>query len=198
MTMTRFLSGIFIGVFIISWVAAVLSWFYGIYEMIAFFRLKGSSYNIGKRVLEFTERLDYIKDSIRLNDIVKTQRCKYKFLELNKCIFREKWRASHILRLNTPFPLKGTVEFNDGKATVQGRVPLGMSIFLLAWLVGWSSGGIIVCINSNDFNDLGFSLLFTMIGWVIVFFMYFTALPLEKKRFLNAYGELKHQLGSIQ
>lgn len=195
MTITKFVSDIFIGVFIISSVATVLSWLYAIYEMIVFFRLKESSYIIGKRVLEFTERLDYIKDSIRLNDIVKTQKCKYKFFELDKCIFREKWRASYIFRLNSPFPLKGAIEFNDGKATVKGRVPLGPSTFCLAWVVAWTSGGIIMCVNGYDLKS---SLLFMMFGWVAYYVVYVTSLPLEKKRFLNAYGDLKRRIGSVQ
>ena len=159
----------------------VVSWFYGIYEMIAFYRLKESSYLIGKKVLEFKERLDYMKENIRLNDIVKTQKCKYKFFELDKCIFREKWRASHIFRLNSPFPLKGTIEFNDGKANVKGRVPLGPSTFFLAWVACWTSGGIIMCVKGYDLKS---SLLFMAIGWIAYYIIYVTSLPLEKNGFL--------------
>jgi hypothetical protein len=90
---------------------------------------------------------------------------------------------------HTPFPLKGSGTFNNGMAHVQGRLPLGTTIFFSAWLVGWTVGGI----GLGESNFI-LSMIVLLIGWGFAAAMYFPSVALEKKRLFTGYDEIKREL----
>jgi hypothetical protein len=191
MTSTKFFSNPFIGLFAISWVICICSWFYGIYEMIATLRLKESSYGLGRKVVAFTEPLRCRNAAIKLNEVVNTENGKYKFIESNRCIFRERWTPKHLLRLHTPFRLKGKLDLGQGTVIIEGRLPLGTTMFTLAWLAGWLSGGLMFGLQDGQ---IGNAILFTLPGVGVALITYFILIPMEKERFLRVYAELKQTI----
>ncbi|HBU06230.1 MAG TPA: hypothetical protein DEA95_06585 [Nitrospiraceae bacterium] len=174
----------------LSWGVAILAWFYGIYEMFATNRMIISSYILGKKVLDFKEPFVCHEHSIRVNEMLETENGKFKFIQRSKCLFREKLKLFH-LRWHTPFPLRGTLAFQDGIVHVEGRLPLGPTVFMASWAIGWTSGGIGFGIQEHDFRFAG---LFILIGWLFLLIMYYMSVPLEKKRFLVVYEEVKQNL----
>jgi hypothetical protein len=159
--------------------------------MIATLRLKKSSYGLGRKIVAFTEPFQCRNDAIKLNEVAKTENGKYKFIESNRCIFIERWTPKHLLRLHTPFPLKGNLNFGQGTVTIEGRLPLGTTMFTLAWLAGWFSGGVMLGLQDGQF---GTAILFTLIGLGVVLITYFISIPMEKERFLRVYAELKQTI----
>lgn len=184
------LSSVLTIIFGLAWLVAACSWFYGIYETIATFRMMVNPYNVGKKVIDFTEAFNCNMDSIKVNTVIETENGKFKFISENVCLFRNKIKL-FTFRFHTPFPLKGRLELQDGAVHIKGRLPLAPTIFFVAWLIGWTSGGIGFAAQQKDF---GSSAVFVLMGWLFLALIYYIFIPLEKKRLLLIYEEIKFYL----
>lgn len=174
----------------LAWLVASCSWFYGIYETIATFRMMVNPYNVGKKVIDFTEAFNCNRDRIKVNIVIETENGKFKFISENVCLFRRKLKL-FTLRFHTPFSLKGRLELQDGAVHIEGRLPLAPTIFFVALLIGWTSGGIGFAEQQKDF---GASAVFVLMGWIFLGLIYYISVPLEKKRLLLLYEEIKFYL----
>jgi hypothetical protein len=143
-------------------------------------------------VIDFEERVPFITDNVITSRIFETDSGIFKFADSHRFVFREKmsWFS---FKLHTPFPLKGNGTFKNGMAHVEGRLPLSTTIFIGAWLVGITAGGILLGIKGSNFNFIP-SMIVLLIGWGIASALYFSSVALEKKRLFNVYDEIKREI----
>ncbi len=85
----------------------------------------------------------------------------FAFVNSHKCLFAPKWRLFSPGRCSRLFTLKGTATWDEGSAAITGRLPLGPTVFVLLWLIGWTAGG--VAISAAESTEK--ALLFLVFGW---------------------------------
>jgi hypothetical protein len=121
-----------------------LSFLFFIVEIIAMGIFLEWAYHIGIVVFRYNIDLklplDYQEDKLEF------QTARVKFISPSKILFRSKIIIFGI-RINTPFPVKGIIFEKDGKSIVEGRIPLGSTIFmgLISFSIvgGWIIGALI-------------------------------------------------------
>jgi hypothetical protein len=91
--------------------------------------------------------------------------------------------------LNTPLELKGTISWADGKLSTVGRYSLGVTVFFLGWLLGWTTGGVLALTQGHLIGAL-----FLALGWVVCGGMLALSRFLERKRFLEYATEVTDSL----
>ena len=172
---------------IVFWSAGFLFLLYDIYEVVGVILMKQSAYRNGWVAVELTDTLKADLGSFILGEVASTERSKYKFVAADNCLFREKLRPSHMLKMQGASPLKGEIVIRDGEATVKGRVPLGLTGFNIAFILGALVMEIKTILEGGDivfFLVLGLCILAAAgIEYVIIFN--------QRDRFMNAYQELK-------
>ena len=178
-------------VFCAAWVIGVLSWFFAIFESIAVSRFAHLPFGFGKLVYLESEAIPLPAESIRMQQVIKTENGKLKFVSQKECLFfpKFKWWG---FRLYTPFPVKGKIRWRNGMAEIEGRIPLGISVFLGAWVVGWTAGALMVL--GSDSAAFFISLGVFIAGWVFAGGMYFLCVPYEIRRAKTIVIELKEYL----
>jgi hypothetical protein len=176
--------------FMAAWFVAVFSWFLGIVESILTRLMKDIIFRKGIKLVDFTEKGSCFSDNVIVNKLFETDNAKFKFINNQRCVFREKtsWFS---FKWHTPFPLKGSVTFKNEIAHVEGRLPLGATIFFSAWLMAWTVGSIGAGIQGGN---LIVSIFMLLLGWGVAAAMYFPSAAREKKRLLVLYDEIKRQL----
>jgi len=176
--------------FIASVSVAALAWSFGVVELVATALMRTFVFYIGKKVVDFEERVSLITDNVITSRIFETDSGKFKFVDSQKCVFREKIQLFSF-RIHTPFSLKGCVEFKNGTAKIEGRLPVGATLFFCMWLVRWATG----CIGASIQGEGSMlSLLMLLFGWGVAALMYFPSVALERKRLLVVYDEMKQHL----
>ncbi len=154
------------------------AWFYGVYEFISMHRLSPFVFRTGRVVFAESRVVLLDPSRVALNAVQTTENGKFKFITPQECLFCQQFRLFNF-RLHTPFPLKCTVRWRDGLAQVEGRIPVGPTVFLAAWLCGWTLGGLGVAVKEG----VGIAALgFTVIGLAFAAGMYFVSVPLEIRR----------------
>ena len=83
--------------------------------------------------------------------------------------------------VNTPFPLKATLFVAADGNRIVGRLPIGTTIFLASWLVGWTVGGAQMLTKGQ--HD---AVSFMLFGWGTAALMVGVSLPLERWRMRRA------------
>jgi len=176
--------------FIASVLVGALAWYLAIIEFVITALMQNFIFCIGRKVVDFEEWAPFVTDNVIINRIFETDSGKFTFVDSQRCIFRDKmsWFS---LKWHTPFPLKGSVTFKNGMAYVEGRLPLGTTIFFSSWLVIVTVGGIGLAIQESNFI---LSMIVLLIGWGFAAAMYFPSVALEKKRLFNVYDEIKREL----
>jgi len=170
---------IFVNLFIAAITIGIFSWLLGIIEFIFIALMKEFVFKFGVKIVNIEERAFFLTSHVVKDKISETDHGKFKFIGTQRCVFRDKmsWLS---LKLHTPFPLKRCVQFKDGIAHVEGRLPVGTMTFFIAWIVGWTVGGIGYGIQEASIK---LSLLMLLFGWGFVALLFFPSLALEKKDF---------------
>ncbi len=179
-------------VFCAAWGIGVLSWFFILFESIAVHRFAYLPFGFGKLVYLESEAIPLPAESIHMQQVIKTENGKFKFVSQKECLFFQKikWWG---FRLHTPFPLKGKIRWRNGIAEIEGRIPLGTSVFLGAWVIGWTAGALMLL--GSDSAAFFISALGVFIaGWVFAGGMYFLCVPYEIRRAKRIVTELKEYL----
>jgi hypothetical protein len=82
-------------------------------------------------------------------------------------------------KIHTPFPIKGSLRWAGDQATVVGRIPLFTTLFLAAWLVGWTAAAVMMPLAAGGvLAGLGFLLL----GWAFAVGICLFSVPFEIHR----------------
>ena len=84
-------------------------------------------------------------------------------------------------RIHTPLPIHGAAILEADRIYLTGRIPLGPVGFLLAWISGWTVGGVMA---GSQVPIGGFGMV--ALGWLFVGGMIFFSLSVERRRFERA------------
>jgi len=175
------------GLFMIAWFVAAGSWCFGVAEALGCFLLAPWAYRMG--IVAWTEETASERPAqfdVPANHEVPF--IKYRVLADDTCVFRRTIELFEF-RWNTPFAIKGEAAWRNGKLKITGRYPLGPMLFFLAWLVGWTVGGL-VFMSQN----LSAGLPFTAMGWLFAGGMVVHSRNLEMSRFFTYSGLVKKAL----
>ena len=71
-----------------------------------------------------------------------TPHATFRLIGGDRCLFREPGPALFLQRFTGPFFLKGSMAFHDGHAVTVGRLAVGPSVLYVAFLTGWTAGGL--------------------------------------------------------
>ena len=152
------------------------------------------AFSTGLVALDETRNVPNPAGRLRLGESFETANGKFLPTGANECLFRSR---AHMFsfRINTPFPLKGSIEWSHDEARVRGRVPLFSTIFLVAWVVGWTAASLAGLLSGNtSANGAALSLLLGLAagGGIVA-----VSLPLEKRRAKALVAELEAALNGI-
>ena len=173
--------------FIFACGVGVASWVLAAAESIGTLLLQSWAFRLGLRAIVIEEDSEWPSG---LGTIAgrETERLKYRVLGDKRCLFRRRYRLFEF-RWNTPLEIKGTVAWKDGKLTTVGRYPFGVTVFALAWLVGWTAGGIL-----GIFKGQIIGIPLVALGWVCVGGMLIHSRRIELRRFKDYAAEMKSAL----
>jgi hypothetical protein len=179
-------------VFVAACGIGVLSWFFAIFEFVAVSRFAHFPFRFGKLVYFESEAIPLPAESIDMQKVIKTENGKFKFVTQKECLFFQKLKLWGF-RLYTPFPLKGKIRWRNGSAEIEGRIPLGTSLFLGAWVIGWTAGAAMLLNSGSAAFFISAPGVF-IVGWVFAGGVYFLSIPYEIRRAKSMVTELKEYL----
>ena len=160
-----------------------LSFIVLIIEMVAMGLFLEWSYALGIVVLRY--KIDLKLPRLYQEDKMEFQTARVKFISPTKILFRSKI-VIFTIRMNTPFPVKGTIFEKDGETIVEGRVPLGSTIFLGFIFFSLIGGGLLLSLVEGRIGMfLGILTMAT-----IFYFVGRGTLSLEKSRAVDIVDEL--------
>lgn len=143
------------------------------------YRLKPSVFKHGKLLLKESLSIPIEGRPVDTTRVYKTRNGKFKFLNRRECLFCPKF-VVFALYVHTPFPVKGRVLWKNGLATVEGRIPLGSTVFFGAWLAGWTAGGLML--PGSESGSIPVALGVVVLGWLFAGVGYFFSVSIERRR----------------
>ena len=173
-------SAMFMGV----WAVAALCWFYGVAEFIGIRRLRPWAYRRGWVIVERSLPLDLARPQ---GGTIELREVKARTGPAGEIHFLAPAPILS-LRIRTPFPIKGTIEWSAPAPRIIGRLPVGTVAFLVAWLAAWTLGAWMG--PGTGVSALGFVLA----GWGFAAALIAVSLPVELKRFARAQASLIEHL----
>ena len=153
------------------------AWSLLVLETISLFRLSGTLYRFGRVVFSENRELAHAEFSLPQNETIKLNSCQFRLAGDNRWIFGPRFRLFS-LSLSHNVPVKGTVSWAGPHVAIETRIPLGTSLALAAWLVGWTAlGATMLLLPDVDWSG---PMIFVLWGWVIVAGIYFLILRLSR------------------
>jgi hypothetical protein len=142
-----------------------LSFLFSMVEIIAIGSFFEWSYHLGLVVMRY--KIDLKLPLNYDEDKLEFETARVKFLSPTKILFRSKIIMFN-MRMNTPFPIKGIIFEKDGETIVEGRIPLGTTIFMgsIFFMVvgGWFIGSLMSGSIGIFFGALALGTVFYFIG----------------------------------
>jgi hypothetical protein len=191
----------FDSIFIVSWWVVIISLLVSILEgalAIKFFPL---AYRIGIPVLRMTEAFPLDKSRIPPGLLMATTSGRVRFINSATCLFvpHHSWQLRP--RIHTPFLIRGRIHWREGIAWVEGKISVATSLYLLAFLVGWTSGvlaGVLDSLQSAQLSAVQMAIFvgILLVGWAFVIGACLWGIPYESRRAQRIVDELrKYMLG---
>ena len=174
--------------FVAACCVGVASWLLAVLEGIGVLRLQDWVFRIGPVATVYQTGVA-CPVGLSVVSAAETADIKYRVLEGHRCLFRRKFTLFEF-RWNTPLELKGVISWTDGTLTTSARYLLGVTLFFLAWLTGWTIGGIMFVIKGQLMG-----LTFVALGWLVGLGMMAHSRSLELKRFSKYAAEVQAALG---
>src|SRR5262249_31971162 len=168
--------------------AAVASWLLGIGESIGMWRFWPRVFETGFRVLQEARSLPL--PTLAVGSEFETKSGKFKIIAPQLCFFRRGMSWLNV-DFHTPFPVKGSLRWNGSWAVIEGRIPVSTTLFLAAWLVGWTIGMAIVA--SKPGNLVG-GLAYLFLGWTFTAGICLLSIPFEIRRATRILREFEAQV----
>ncbi len=163
---------------------AMGAWLFTIVEMVGMWRFWPWVYRLGIKVLdEEVPGRSVLQAPSAVVDLpeVMAQR-----VTPGETLFRNPIQLFGV-RLSTPFPIKGTLVTSGSVLRVTGRIPLGTTLFLAAFLVGLTFG--------REKGGSAPPASFALLAWGVVAVMVAISLPVEIMRIRTARDALVSSLG---
>ncbi len=159
------------------------------------YTLRPSVFRIGRTVLCESTSFALRRNRFEIDRVYPTSKGKFRFINDHELLFCSKFQL-FAFKIHTLFPIKGRLNWATVPTRLEGRIPLGTTLFLLAWLVGWTTGGVMVALGQADPPGLLGGVVFTALGWAFAAGMYFVSLPIELRRARAIAQEIQAQLAS--
>lgn len=175
------------GLFLLAWILCVSSWFLAIIEMFSVRSFSRVFFKIGIPICRQSININTEDLNIEYDEIIKKSEGRFKFTADHKVYFLSQRFWFKFFNLRTPFPFKTIGSITPNKIELVARVPLGTSLFLLFWLIGWSGGNIATSYNAGSKTEISLGAL----GWVIAALIAFISYKVEMSRFKKMIKELK-------
>jgi hypothetical protein len=170
----------------------ILFFYFAIFEFVAVRRFTYSFFGFGKLVYVESDDIPLPVEIIYLQQVIKTENGKFRLVNEKECLFFEKLKLWPF-RFPTPFPLKGKIRWRNGIAEIEGRIPLGTSVFLGSWFIIWTAGAFMVLASDPAAFFSGVIGIF-IFGWLVAGGLYFLSIPYEIRRAKSIVAELKEYL----
>lgn len=189
---------IFLQIFALSGFAGFIAWFYALFESIMTMRFTPFVFEKGLLFLETSEVLPLSQNHIPSDSRLETKTGQFKFINNHTCYFRPKkeWKRYGLRggTARTPFSIRGKISWQEDAAKIEGRLPLGASIFVLCVLVGVTA----FCINFWINESVGCGLFLLIGSWLFIGGMNLFSIAYEYERAEKIIGELKEYLNKEQ
>lgn len=163
-----------VGIFVVLWSLGVAAWFYGAWEAIQVSRLQPSAFKYGRVILSSTRSLPHPDFIVFGRERIVTDTGQFRFVGPAECVFSRHFSWFRP-KFHTPFPIKGRIHFSDSNAEIEGRAPLGPSIFFGAWILAWPippalllAAGKMSIVKAGLFIGLGLGGAFGMVAISLV------------------------------
>jgi len=174
-----------------AWFIGVGAMLFTVAEMIAVLSFVQFAFATGKVLARIEEPL--IVRPAALSPKGMTPHATYRVINGNRCLFRESGSGLLLFRLAGPVFLKGTIDISAGRAVTVGRLALGPSILGAAFLAGWTAGSVGVLLHEGR-PALGGVIVFLVFGWGVLALLATFSITFARRRFQQAYGEVKDAL----
>ena len=170
----------------------ILFIYFAIFEFVAVRRFKYSFFGFGKLVYVESDDIPLPVEIIDLQQVIKTENGKFRFVNEKECLFFEKLKLWP-LRFPTLFPLKGKIRWRNGIAEIEGRIYLGTSVFLGSWFIIWTVGAFMVLASDPAafFNEV---LVIFIMGWLFAGGIYFLSIRYAIRCTKNIVAAIKEYL----
>jgi hypothetical protein len=166
--------------------AGFACWFFAVLEAIGIWRFWPWAYRLGFEVVG--QQLSEPMKSVRSWTTLTLSDVKAVAFDQHKILFRTPMPLFRF-RINTPFPILGSVLIETDRARITGRIPLGPTSFLAAWLIAWTTGGAMAA-TAKPILGIGF----VAFGWLCVAAMTGFSLSVERGRFNRAVDALLREI----
>ena len=170
----------------------ILFFYFAIFEFVAVRRFKYSFFGFGKLVYVESDDIPLPVEISYLQQVIKTENGKFRFVNEKECLFFEKLKLWPF-RFPTLFPLKGKIRWRNGIAEIEGRIHLGISVFLGSWFIIWTAGAFMALASDPAAFFSGVIGIF-IFGWLVAGGIYFLSIPYEIRRAKSIVAELKEYL----
>jgi hypothetical protein len=176
-------------IFLFGWCMAMGGGVFGLVENIGVRRLRPWAYRLGPVAVRISRQM-HCPPLLGTAGAGETDDVSYVLLEDRRCLFRPKERPLD-LRRDTLLELKGELSWEEGSMVATGRYPLGVLLFLLGCLVGWTSGSAVFFVK----GDL-LGVPFLLVGWLFVGGVMLHSRWLERRRFSESVHSVLVALGA--
>jgi hypothetical protein len=170
----------------------ILFMYFAIVEFIAVRLFKYSFFGFGKLVYAESDDIPLPVETIYLQQVIKTENGKFKFVNEKECLFCERiklWPPSFY----PPFPLKGKIRWRNGIAEIEGRIYLGISVFLGSWFILWTAGAFML-LASDPAAFFSEVLVIFIMGWLFAGGIYFLSIRYAIRCTKNIVAAIKEYL----
>ena len=178
-------------VFIAAWYIGVVAIFYTVIETIAVISFASFVFASGKILVRIKEPLIVRPAALSAKGV--TPHATFRLIGADRCLFRESGPGLLFMRFTGPFFLKGTMAFRDGHAVTIGRLAVGPSVLYVAFLTGWTAGGLGLLLQDGS-SALGRVVLFLLLGWGILGVLAAVSIVFAKRYFYRSYSEVRAAL----
>ena len=174
--------------FIFAWTLGFGSWFLVIFEMISIHSFWRIIFKFGIPIKRMSFEIETEKFHPEIGKTIRMEEGKFRFTSEGEVYFLSQIFLFRFFRFTTPFPFKVVALINrNNKVDIVARLPVGTTLFLLFWILGWTAGSIGFGFQSGDFS----SVVIGLIGWLFAGLLIGISYPIEKNRFDTMISELK-------
>ena len=167
---------------------------FGICEMIAVRLFYQQAYDIG--IIKYNKTIPRRKlntNNHQHDSIILTDNGKFKFVDGKVCLFCQRmWPLE--AKSVTPLQLKGKITYDNDIASVEGRIPLGTTMFFGLFLLTWNFFSILIVVVSTSFLNTLLGVIFFIIGWMFPIWQYYSCMHYEKQLVNKMIDELNNYL----
>lgn len=161
--------------FLIAWIVGLAAWLLCMGEIGAIYLLRDIFFERGLIALRREVELSP-PSSPALGQSTRLNQSHIRFTNPTRAIFASRYTWSHV-----GWPVKGVISWFGSRAEVSVRHPLGLTIFILAWLTGWISGTAAVVYFTRDTQDLFVGIPLSLIGGLGGYVLYRLFLSRSRK-----------------